>query len=231
MTGNDKTGADGGEPDAIGLALPWHAIKRLPPDEAARIEAALAADPERARHLAIVREERAETVALNQDLGLPSHAARDALFARIDAEAGAAHRAAGFGQRLRTLLAGLSPAALAWSASAAALVIALQAGFLAKAYLGAPTPAYETASAPGAAAPDGVFVLVAFAPTATAERIDALLRSTRAGIADGPRPGGLYRIRLGDRTMSGAEREAAIERLKAASGVIRLLAPETPPAP
>lgn len=234
MTGgttSDGTADPGGrEPDAIDLALPWHVVERLPPDEAARVAAALAADPERARHLAIVREERAETVALNQDLGLPSIAARDALFARIDTERGAARRA-GLGARLRGLFAGLSPGALAWSSAAAALVIALQAGFLAKSYLGADGPGYETASAPGAAATDGSFALVAFAATANAEQIEALLRASRASIVDGPRAGGLYRIRLGDRTMAAAEREAAIDRLKAAGGVVRLVAPETPPAP
>ena len=62
---------DPGEPDAIDLLLPWHAVERLSPEDASQVEAALAREPARARHLAAVREERAETVALNQDLGAP----------------------------------------------------------------------------------------------------------------------------------------------------------------
>lgn len=220
-TQDDKT------PDEIDLLLPWHVVERLSPEETERVEAALRSDPERARHLDIAREERAETVALNQGLGLPSRAARDALFARIEAE-GRKPRAVGLMGRLRDRFASLSPAALAWSGTAAALVIALQAGFLASAYRGTERPGYETASTPTAQAQDGQFAIVAFAPGATADRIDALLRDTHATIVDGPRAGGLYRLRLADKATDAKTVAALVERLKAETGVIRLVAPEAP---
>lgn len=216
-------------PDEIDLLLPWHAVELLSPEEAERVEAALAREPLRRHHLAAVREEQAETVALNRDLGAPSHAARDALFARIEAEGRRTRPSAGPAQRIVAWFAGLAPGTLAWSAAAAVLVIALQAGLLVGAYRAQAPTGFATASGPEAApAQGGRFVLVAFAPAATAARIDAVLRDARAVIVDGPRAGGLYRLRLTDE----AGAAAAIERLRAASDVVGLLIPETaPPKP
>ncbi|GEO98662.1 hypothetical protein [Methylobacterium haplocladii] len=221
------TGQDEKAPDEIDLLLPWHAVERLSPAEAERVAAALRADPERVRHLDIAREEHVETVALNQSLGLPSRGARDALFSRIAAEG--RKPAETFAQRWRGWLAALSPRALAVSGVAAALVIAVQAGFLAKVYLSEQGSGYETASAPVAApGSDGAYALVAFAPGATAARIEALLRETRSRIVDGPRPGGLYRLRLGDGATTPTAAAALIDRLKAETEVVRLAAPEAP---
>ncbi len=244
---------DPGEPDAIDLLLPWHAVERLSPEDASQVEAALAREPARARHLAAVREERAETVALNQDLGAPSRAARDALFARIATEgrkaspralsdgvdAGSSGQSAArqgpggasrpdavgrsatggparqrgnwlgawLGSWLGARLAGLAPSTLAWSGAAAAAIIALQAGLLAGAYRAQAPAGFETASGPESTpAQGGPTVLVAFAPAATAARIDALLRDTRAVIVDGPRAGGLYRLRLTEAAGGGDRR-------------------------
>ncbi|GLS43641.1 hypothetical protein [Methylobacterium brachythecii] len=215
--GEDQT------PDEVDLLLPWHAVERLSHEEAEQVEAALRADPERARHLEIAREERAETVALNQGLGTPSRAARDALFARIAAEGRAP--AKGFSGRWGDWLASLSPHSLAWSGAAAALVIAVQAGLLTKAYLGTAPGAYETASAPSPASQQGVFVLIAFAPAAPAERIEALLREAHAVIVDGPLPGGVYRLRIGER---GETATKTIERLRSETTLVRLVAPVSP---
>ena len=217
-------------PDDVDLLVPWHATERLSPEEATRLEAAIARDPAIARNLAAAREERAETVALNQGLGLPSARAREALFARIAAEAGPDRRP-GLLERLRGALAGLSPGVLMGAGAAAARVIALQAGFLAQAYLHAPSgTGYETASAPTVESARGRFALVAFAPEATAGRIEALLRETGARIVDGPRPGGVYRLRLADEGIAPEALAGLVERLRG-SGAVRLVAPESlPPA-
>src|SRR5262245_21694364 len=89
-------------------------------------------DPELARRYALVREELGETIHLNETLGAPSARAMENLFARIDAEP--THRQAAplnLGTRISEFFASLSPRTVAWSASAAALAILLQAGFLA----------------------------------------------------------------------------------------------------
>jgi hypothetical protein len=204
--------------------LPWHAAGTLSPADAARVEAALAADPELARHFALVREEMSETVRLNEALGVPSARARDALMAAIDADARRYPRAAA-GSWLTRLLANLSPRTLAWAATAAALVIVAESGLLATLLVGPGGATYETASVPPAAprsasqetasapmsmqrgitlepapapraAQAGSYVLVRFAPTASASDITQFLDANKASIVDGPRPGGLYRLRV-----------------------------------
>lgn len=68
------------------LLLPWHASGRLSPRQACRMDAALSRDTDLALHFAIVRQERADTISLNESLGRPSPRALRALFASIDAE-------------------------------------------------------------------------------------------------------------------------------------------------
>jgi anti-sigma factor RsiW len=204
--------------------LPWHAAGTLSPADAARVEAALAADPELARHFALVREEMSETVRLNEALGVPSARTRDALMAAIDAEARRYPRAAA-GAWLARLLASLSPRSLAWAGGVAALVIVVESGLLATLLVGERGASYETASVPPAAQPSttqesasvarsaqrgitlepapaplaaqaGSHVLVRFTSSATASEITQFLDANKASVVDGPKPGGLYRLRV-----------------------------------
>jgi hypothetical protein len=66
--------------------LPWHAAGTLDRRDAERVERALAEDGELAQRYALVREELAETICLNESLGAPSPRAMEKLFAAIDAE-------------------------------------------------------------------------------------------------------------------------------------------------
>ncbi len=54
--------------------------------DARRVEEALARDPELAKQYAVIREEYAETIDLNESLGAPSARAMQKLFAAIDGE-------------------------------------------------------------------------------------------------------------------------------------------------
>jgi hypothetical protein len=230
MSGADGTG-DAGAPDEAERLLPWRATGRLSPADRATLDAL--PGPELARRLAFAEEERAATAALIADLPEPSAAARAALFARIGAldaqkpeQRVTPTRAAGREgplDRLAAWLAGLSPRALGLAAAAAALVVAVQAGALVAALVGGGTR-YEVASAPGPGTSAGTFALVAFAPEATAARIDALLAARGATIVDGPRPGGLYRVRIAASLLAPAERDAALDALRA-SGIVRLAVP------
>ena len=74
------------EPDEIEMLLPWHAAGTLNSRDARRVEEALARDPGLARQYAVIREEYAETILLNESLGAPSARAMHKLFAAIDAE-------------------------------------------------------------------------------------------------------------------------------------------------
>src|SRR5882762_6910915 len=74
------------EPGEIEMLLPWHAAGTLNARDARRVEEALAGDPDLARQFAVIREEYAETIHLNESLGAPSARAMQKLFAAIDGE-------------------------------------------------------------------------------------------------------------------------------------------------
>ena len=74
------------EPSEIEVLLPWHAAGTLNARDTRRVDEALARDPELARQYAVIREEYAETISLNESLGAPSARAMAKLFAAIDGE-------------------------------------------------------------------------------------------------------------------------------------------------
>src|SRR5262245_17936528 len=118
----------------IEALLPWHAAGTLSRRDADRVEAALAGDRELARRYDLVREELAETIHLNETLGAPSARAMEKLFAAIDAEEARSprrQRSFDFAGRISALLSSFSPRTLAWSATAAAVAIMLQAAVIA----------------------------------------------------------------------------------------------------
>ncbi len=130
--------------------LPWHAAGTLSRRDTQRVEEALARDPELARRYALVREELGETILLNETLGAPSAHAMEKLFAKIDAEpARKPAMSLNLGARVSEFFASLTPRTLAWSASAAAIAILLQAGLIAGIVIKEKSAGgFETASAP-----------------------------------------------------------------------------------
>jgi hypothetical protein len=195
------------EPSEIEMLLPWHAAGTLNPRDARRVEEALARDPALARQYAVIREEYAETIGLNESLGAPSARAMQKLFAAIDAEPERKPSASrNISARIAGFFAGLSPRTLAWSGSVAALALLLQAGVIG-AMLAKNQPAsFQTASlsnnepitrALGPEAPPRA--LVRFAPDARVADITALLDSYQASIVD--TRGGLFRLQFGTKAM------------------------------
>lgn len=189
------------EGNDVELLLPWHAAGTLSHRDTQRVEAALASDAELARRYELVREELGQTIELNESLGAPSARAMEALFAKIGSEpARAPALSVNVGARLREFFANLSPRTLAWSASAGALAIVLQAGMIAGIMFeknGPVGPAkYQTASATTNTSGAGSYALVRFQPQANAADIDKFLESNNLSVADGPSAGGLYRVRV-----------------------------------
>src|SRR5258708_8040227 len=122
------------EHQEIEALLPWHAAGTLSPRDANRVEQALAVDRELARQYDLVREELIETIHLNETLGAPSARAMERLFAAIDAEEARAPRHRRWfdlGSHISELLSSLTPRTLAWSATAAAVAILMQAAVIA----------------------------------------------------------------------------------------------------
>jgi anti-sigma factor RsiW len=168
------------EPQELEALLPWHAAGTLSPRDANRVEQALASDRELARQYALVREELIETIHLNETLGAPSARAMEKLFAAIDAEEARAprhRRWLNLGDRISEFLSSLTPRTLARSAMAAALAILVQAAVIALVVVkeqGSPSGP-ELASAPN----EGSYVLVRFAPQATANDITNFLGASK----------------------------------------------------
>jgi anti-sigma factor RsiW len=219
-TANDSERSD------IEDLLPWHAAGTLDYREAQSVEAALASDPALARRYELVREELAQTIHLNESLGAPSARAMDALFAKIDAEP-ARHAAASFnlGAIVREFFAGLSPRTLAWSASAAALAIVLQAAVIGGIVIKEQSAGYETASAPSNAA-DGTYAVIRFQPQASAADITKFLETNNLRIADGPSAGGLYRVRIAGNKVPKADLARIIKTLQVDPVVGLIAVPE-----
>ncbi len=135
------------EPSEIEMLLPWHAAGTLNARDSRRVDEALARDPELARQYAVIREEYAETIHLNESLGAPSARAMQKLFAAIDAEpARKPHVSLNVAARFTGFFATLSPRTLAWSASFGALALLLQAGVIGAVLMNNRPASFETAS-------------------------------------------------------------------------------------
>jgi hypothetical protein len=217
------------EREDIEALLPWHATGTLSGRDAERVEQALAQDPELARRFELVREEMAETIHLNETLGAPSARAAERLFAAIQADGTGAKRrtiSLDLGNWLAGLLRELSPRTLAWSAAAAGLAIVLQAGLLAGLLLSERGASYQTASygEPTAAGP-GAFALVRFNPAASAADITRFFESHKASLVDGPRAGGVYRIRVAGTALANDELAKILARMAEDKNVIAFVVP------
>lgn len=181
------------EREEIEAMLPWFAAGTLSRKDAARVEAALKADAELSQRFELVREELGETIRLNEDLGAPSSRALRTLFEKIDREAPRQQASFNLLGRISEFVASFSPRTLAYAGAVAALAIVLQAGVITSLVTKrGGEGSYKTVSVdPG----QGAFVLVRFAPAATAADITRFLEDNKAVVVDGPK-GGMYRIRL-----------------------------------
>jgi hypothetical protein len=218
--------------------LPWHAAGTLDANEAAEVERALAADPELARRFALVREELTETILLNESLGAPSARAMETLFRAIDQDRKedrkVVRRAAASPSLGARIAEFFSPRAMAWTAAAAVVVVMLQAGVIARMALQEPdggAKSYETASFETASAPVtrglniGSYALVRFAPQASMADVNKFLDGRNAAIVDGPKPGGIYRVRVAQGSVSRAELGRLVKEMEAAKAIVSFAAP------
>ena len=214
------------ERNEIEALLPWHAAGTLSRRDADRVEQALAGDRELARRYDLVREELAETIHLNETLGAPSARAMEKLFAAIDAEEARLprrQRSFDLAGRISEFLSSLTPRALAWSATAAAVAILLQAAVIAAIVVkeGAPSGP-SLASAPS----EGSFAVVRFAPQATANDITKFLGAYKATLVEGPlnMGGQLYRIRLSETKLPKDEVGKIVRQMQEESKIIGFIA-------
>ena len=211
------------EPSEIEMLLPFHAAGTLNARDKRRVDEALAGDPDLARQYAVIQEEYAETIHLNESLGAPSARAMQKLFAAIDGEpVRKPSLSTNLSARISEFFSRLSPRTLAWSASLGAVALLLQAGVIGAVLMKNQPASFETASlslnqtsAPltrdlGAAVPPRA--LVRFTPEARFADITALLDNYQASIVDGAK-GGMFRLQFG-KAMSKDEAASLLTRLQ-----------------
>jgi anti-sigma-K factor RskA len=217
----------GPTPGEIAMLLPWYAAGTLGRRTAAQVEAALAHDIELGRQYEFIREELTETIHLNESLGVPTARAGDrlaaALVAEADTTAGKNSTLARW-RRWGGWLAELSPRALKWSATMAALALALQAGLiveLSSVHRGAREPGI--ASFEESASAKDAYAYVRFAPEASSSEITKYLRGHRAQVVDGPRADGIYKIRVAAGALSEADVAEVVQDIRQPNSLVHFM--------
>jgi len=218
------------EREEVEALLPWHAAGTLSRREADMVQRALAADPNLALQYETVREDLAETIAANESLGAPSARAMQKLMADIEADASTARRARSsfnLGEWLSERLSSFSPRTLAWSATAAALAIVLQAGLLAGMFVNEQKgSSFQTASVQtDQTIKGGTYALIRFAPEAATGEVNKLLENYKIAIVDGPSGGGVYTVRLAVTGMPKEELAQTVKKLQDEK-VVRFIGPK-----
>jgi anti-sigma factor RsiW len=213
------------EREEIEMLMPWYVTGKLDPSDRARVEAYLAAHPEVARQLDLARAERDEAVAANEALGWPSPAATERLMASLPAArpgARALRALRGGLQQIGGLFVTPATGTVRWAAVGAAALIAVQTVAIATLVSQRPGT-YQTAS--GVQTGAGISLLVTFTDDARATAISRLLADFDASIVDGPKAGGVYKVRLRTEDRSQPAREALVRKLAERRDVVRAVLP------
>ncbi len=178
-----------GEHERYELLLPWYAAGRLEGREAEELSEHLKGCARCAQEVRALLRVRNALGELESELPGPSAGTLDRLLARVLRHEQQLSRAR---QRVPWLVAVLC-------AAVAAVAVAV------------PRPAAQFATLGAAREHRGPTLQVVFDPNATEAQIRSLLLSVGGVIEEGPRPSGLYRVRLG----AGADPQRAVVRLRA----------------
>ena len=211
------------EREEIEKLLPWYATGTLTRTDAEKVERYLAIHPQMTNQLDLILTEREQAVLANEALALPSDGAFDRLIVTIPGARRVLWRAPG--HWITGLLSTPRARGVRWAALAAAAFIVAQAAAITGLLVRERAGTYQAAS--GQAVAGGVFALVAFADDAKAQAMAQLLAEFDATIVDGPKPGGVYKIRL--RTADGSQRsgDALLRRLAERRDVVRIVLPSS----
>ncbi len=114
----------------------------------------------------------------------------------------------GLGSRIAKLESSFGRDTIVWLIGAAVLAISVQTGVTAV-HVAQQRGSYQTASAPT----EGALVAVRFAGQASMADVTKFLETYQASLAGGPRPGNLYRLRIGETTLPQAELAKIVGRM------------------
>lgn len=210
------------ERSEIELLLPWYVTGRLGAADTARVQAFLAAHPDMQHQIALVREEQEQSTRANEALGSPSRGSLDRLMASVARESREPLSALTVWSRISQFFAMPTSQGVRWAAAAAGLLLLIQAAVIGSLLIARSGDTYQTASGKQAPA-GGTTLLVGFADGATAPAIAALLGEFDAQIVEGPKPGGMYRIRLAKAPATEAERQDIVRRLLTRPDVVKIV--------
>lgn len=210
------------EREEIEMLLPWYVTGRLEARDKARVDAALARDASLRRQLDLIREEQSADIAANERVSAPRTLSVESGMATVAAKTSLGVRRSGAGllERVKEFFVMPTPRAVRFATAAALAVMLLQAAAIGN--LIQQRDVYQTASGSDVA---GSTVIVRFADGATAQAIANTLAEHKVTIVDGPKPGGTFVLRIGPKSLPKADRDAQIEALRKASGVIALVMP------
>lgn len=213
------------EREEIEKLLPWYVTGTLDCAERTRVERYLARSPDACAQLDLIRAEREQTVLANEALGSPSAGALDRLMASLPtARPSLSRRVIGGNpfQRIADFFTAPTARGVRWAACAAAAVIVVLATAI-TCILVRHSGIYQTAN--GQSRGDGVSALIAFADEARAPAIARLLLEFDASIVDGPKPGGVYKIRLRAVERPQSAKDALLRRLAERQDIVRVVLP------
>jgi anti-sigma factor RsiW len=210
------------ERDEIEMLLPWYVTGKLEAADRARVEAFAASHPDIADQLAMITAERDAAITLNERIRVPAPRVAPARLAMVAANDGALSK---LQDGWRRLLDRLGPRRLSYAAAAAVVLLLAQALTIGGLLVTRNTAAYQTASGgvPGREA--GAYVLVRFADGVTVDAVTAALADAGVTIVSGPKPGALYRVRIGAPSMTRADREQKVQDLKRQTEIFDLVSP------
>ncbi len=213
------------ERDEIEMLLPWFVTGRLAAADATRVEGYLKQHPDLARQVQLIRDDQTATLAANEAIAIPRTLRADlaaADIARRDVPAPTRWLTVAKAQ-FENFFNAPTVSSVRWATGAAAVLILAKAGAFGTVGRPAAPTAYETASGSGTATTSGHFALVRFVDSADAKLIAETLGALGLVITDGPKPGGLFRVRLGASTLSEAEQARLIAALQARKDVVALV--------
>lgn len=214
------------EQEELEMLLPWYATGKLDRADAARVAAFLAERPDMARQLGLIREEQDETIRANELLGAPPAAALDRLMAQLPpVRASLSQRVGHLWEAIESFFQAPSAGAVRWTAVAAAAIIVVQFAAVGALLVerGQDRLGYQTASGPGSQS--GIAALIGFTESAPAAAITRLLAEFEASVVDGPKPGGLYKIRLRAADTSELTKKELLRRLAERRDVVKFVLP------
>lgn len=201
-------------PSEAELLAPWYAVGTLTDSETAIVEAEIARNPDFAKTLQLVDDERHVVREVGDDLGRPSG---ESLAQFVSALEGEPDRQISLMQRLKSVFV-LPNRPMKFAMFALVALTVVQSGFIAST-MRTSEQQYQTATGASTLVSGEFSLLVAFVDIAPFGEVSELIRSVDAKIIAGPTTG-LYT--LGFATSQAAD--AGLQVLEARPEVIRFVA-------